>query len=336
MPVDGSWRPFLLRALDRLDQCRVVVLGDLYLDEYVVGRATRLSREAPIPVLEFERRFMLPGGAANPAHNVVSLGGRAEQVGVVGDDTDGRTLVEELERLGIGTRGVVVDPTRPTTTKMRVLAQGALRFPQQVARVDRQERRPVSAAVERSLQERLEGLLADAQALVVSDYRSGAVTEGLAVVAREMAQRGGLLATVDSQGNLDKFEGYGLIKCNRAEAEAALGEVWASEESIRAGAERLVERTGAEAVVVTLGPDGLALRTADGGYLRLPAANRSEVFDVTGAGDTVIALLTMGRLAGLDWPLAAALANYGAGLVVRKLGNATPGLDELRWAIEQW
>jgi len=336
MSLDESWRPLLLRALDRLYECRVVVLGDLYLDEYIVGRATRLSREAPIPVLEFERRFVLPGGAANPAHNVVALGGRAEQVGVVGDDAEGRTLVEELKRLGIGTRGVVVDPTRPTTTKMRVLAQGALRFPQQVARVDRQERRPVSAAVERSLQERLEGLLADAQALVVSDYRSGAVTEGLAVVAREMAQRGGLLATVDSQGNLDKFEGYGLIKCNRAEAEAALGEVWGSEESIRAGAERLVELTGAEAVVVTLGADGLALHTADGGYLRLPAANRSEVFDVTGAGDTVIALLALGRLAGLDWPLAAALANYGAGLVVRKLGNATPGLDELRWAIEQW
>lgn len=322
-------------ALERVRGHRVVVLGDLYLDEYVVGRAARLSREAPIPVLEFARRFLVPGGAANPAHNVVALGARAEQVGVVGDDAEGRALVAELERLGVGTQGVVVVPGRPTTNKMRVLAQGALRFPQQVVRVDRQERAPVPPDVEASLHARLRALLPGADALLVSDYRSGVVTPGLTKAALQEARGRGLLATVDSQGNLDKFHGYDLIKCNRGEAEAALGFALASEEAVREATSRLLARTGARAVVVTLGPEGLALAAAEG-YWRLPAVNRTEVFDVTGAGDTVIALATLGRLAGLDWPLAAALANYGAGLVVRKLGNATPTVEELRWAIAHW
>ncbi|MBC7223402.1 MAG: hypothetical protein H5T59_03865 [Anaerolineae bacterium] len=335
MGVDPAWKDALLAALERVGGRRVVVLGDLYLDEYVVGRAVRLSREAPVPVLEWERRFLVPGGAANPAHNVVALGAQAEQVGVVGDDPEGCALVAELERLGVGTRGVLVVPGRPTTNKMRVLAQGALRFPQQVVRVDRQERAPVPPEVEASLRERLQALLADADALLVSDYRSGVVTEGLAEAALRETRGRGLLATVDSQGNLDKFRGYDLIKCNRGEAEAILGFALASEETVREGATALLRRTGAAAVVVTLGPEGLAL-AAGGGYWRLPAVNRTEVFDVTGAGDTVIALATLGRLAGLDWPLAAALANYGAGLVVRKLGNATPTVEELRWAIAHW
>lgn len=336
MAVDPTWKERLLEALEGLRGHRVVVLGDLCLDEYIVGRAVRLSREAPVPVLEWERRFLVPGGAANPAHNAVAVGARAEQVGVVGDDADGRALVEELRRLGVGTRGIVAVPGRPTTNKMRVLAQGSLRFPQQVVRVDRQDRSPVPPEVESLLEERLLTLLAEADALLVSDYRSGVVTERLAEEALRMARARGLLATVDSQGNLDKFRGYDLVKCNRAEAGAAVGFPLASEEAVRGAVDALLQRTGAGAVVVTLGPEGLALGLADGGYWRLPAANRTEVFDVTGAGDTLIALATLGRLAGLDWPLAAALANYGAGLVVRKLGNATPTVEELAWAIAHW
>lgn len=336
MSIEAAWRGRLLEALDQVEGHRVVVLGDLCLDEYVVGQAVRLSREAPVPVLEFERCFRLPGGAANPAHNLVALGVQVEQVGVVGDDEEGRALVAELERLGIGTRGIVVDAERPTTTKMRILAQGALRFPQQVVRVDRQVRKAVGGPIEAALQTALSGLLQEAEALLVSDYQSGVVTEAVAAEALDLARARSLLATVDSQGSLAKFQGYGLVKCNRREAEGALARPLTSEEAIRDGAGHLLAMTGARAVVVTLGPDGLALGAADGGYWRLPAANRTEVFDVTGAGDTVIALVTLGRLAGLDWPLAAALANYGAGLVVRKLGNATPTVDELRWAIGHW
>ncbi|NLE77529.1 MAG: ribokinase [Chloroflexi bacterium] len=335
MAVEATDRALLLAALEKVSQGAVLVLGDLYLDEYIVGRAQRLSREAPIPVLEFERQFVLPGGAANPACNLASLGCQVEQVGVVGADPEAQVLLAALALRGIGTGGVVVDRERPTTKKTRVLAQGAQRFPQQVARVDRQDRRPVEGAVQAALQARLAEQLPSCRALLVSDYRSGAVTEALAAAARDLAHRSGALATADSQGNLRKFAGYDLLKCNRGEAEAALGQPFGVEAEVRLGAEALVRLAAVRAVVVTLGGEGLALCTADGGYWRLPAANRSEVYDVTGAGDTVIALLTAGRLAGLPWPLAAALANLGAGLVVRKLGNATPTPEELRWAIEQ-
>ena len=149
----------LIGLLPGLQERRIVVVGDVFLDEYVVGRATRLSREAPIPVLEFERRFYLPGGAANPSSNVVALGGVARQVGVVGDDEAGLQLLQQLREAGIDATGLVTDPSRPTTTKTRIVARGTLRFPQQLARIDHLDRRPVGEDVEGALIAHLEALV---------------------------------------------------------------------------------------------------------------------------------------------------------------------------------
>jgi rfaE bifunctional protein kinase chain/domain len=316
-----------------------VVVGDVFLDEYVVGRATRLSREAPIPVLEFERRFYLPGGAANPSSNVVALGGVARQVGVVGDDEAGQQLLQKLREAGIDATGVVADPSRPTTTKTRIVAQGSLRFPQQLARIDHLDRQPVGEDVERALIAHLEALVPQADAVLISDYRTGVVSEAVVAAVLNVASRYERLASVDSQGNLHKFHAFDLVKCNHAEAQAVTGRTLSSEDDFQRAGETLLEELGAQAVVITQGPEGMSLMGTSSlfqEYTHLPAANRSEVFDVTGAGDTVIAVLTLVLAAGVDLLAAARLANYAAGLVVRKLGNATATPEELTWAIENW
>ena len=329
-------RDRLIELLPRLRGRRIVVVGDVFLDEYVVGRATRLSREAPIPVLEFERRFYLPGGAANPSNNVVALGGVARQVGVVGDDEAGQQLLQKLQEARIDVTGVVTDPSRPTTTKTRIVAKGSLRFPQQLARIDHLDRRPVEEDVEGALIAHLEALVPQADAVLISDYRTGVVSEAVVAAVLDVARRHDRLATVDSQGNLQKFHAFDLVKCNRAEAQAVTGRTLFTEDDFQRAGETLLKELGAQAVVITRGPEGMSLIGTTQEYTHLPAANRSEVFDVTGAGDTVIAVLTLALAAGIDLLAAALLANYAAGLVVRKLGNATATPEELAWAIENW
>jgi rfaE bifunctional protein kinase chain/domain len=333
-------RNTLLNAIPRMAGQHVLVVGDLFLDEYLIGQAARLSREAPIPVLEFEEQRQLPGGGANPAVNIVALGGRVTQVGVVGDDEAGRTLSSLLDAAGIGTEGLVLDPSRPTTTKTRVMARGSLRFPQQLARIDRVDRQPLSPEVEAKVVACIEELAHRAGAVLVSDYRSGLVTAPVVMAVRQ-AQAQGRLACVDSQGRLDHFAGFDLAKCNHYEAQGYIGQAIGgsftleTEQDFEEATARLRQELDLGALLITRGPDGLSLRSA-AGYAHLPAANRSEVFDVTGAGDTVIAVAALALTAGQAPLVAATLANYAAGLVVRKLGVAAPSPDELAWAIEQW
>ncbi len=307
---------------------RVLVVGDVCLDEYLFGRPVRLSREAPVPVLEFTRRQTVPGAAANPALNVVRLGGRAAVVGVVGDDEGGEILKALLSGAGIDVGGLVTDPGRTTTLKTRILAEGILRFPQQVARLDRVDRRPLPGGVRESLLRAVAELAAWADGILVSDYRLGVVDGPVPGALLATARSLGRPVTVDSQGGLDRFAGYTLVRCNQAEAEGALGRPLAGEEAFRAGLSELLGRLRAEIVVVTRGADGLSVAAA-GGYRWFPAANLSEVFDVTGAGDTVIAVLTLALLAGADPWRAADLANRAAGLVVRRIGNYAPTAEEL-------
>ncbi len=326
----------LLQSLPKLAGQRILVVGDVFLDEYIIGRATRLSREAPIPVLEFAGRRYVPGGAANPSNNIVALGGMAYQVGVVGDDEAGQTLLAKLREVGIDTRAVVTDPSRPTTTKTRIVAQGSLRFPQQLARIDHLDRRPVAGEVEKAIVAHMEALVPRVDAVLISDYRTGVASEAVVGAALELARQHGKLATVDSQGNLHKFSGFDLVKCNQREAEAVLGRALANEDDFRNAQEQLLTELGVQAILITRGPEGMSLLGCYQPYAHLPAANVSEVFDVTGAGDTVIAVTTLALAAGLDLLSAAYLANYAAGLVVRKLGNATVTPEELAWAIENW
>ncbi len=326
----------LLSLIPRLAHHKVLVIGDLFLDEYVLGRATRLSREAPIPVLEFVRRFYVPGGAANPAHNICALGSQATVVGLIGQDEAGAQLLSELRRVGIDPAGVVVDDARPTTTKTRIVAEGSLRFPQQLARIDQLDRCTMLGEIEDRVISQVRKLMQDADAVLVSDYQTGVSSPAVVEATLTSAYAQDKLCIVDAQGAFYKYAGFDLIKGNRREIETALAHRLHDEPDYRRASERLLDELHAHAVIITRGAEGLSLIAREEGYFHFPAANRSEVFDVTGAGDTIVAVATLALVAGANFSSAARLANYAAGWVVRKLGNAVATPHELGWAVENW
>ncbi|MBI4507127.1 MAG: ribokinase [Chloroflexi bacterium] len=323
------WAALIARFAGR----RIVVVGDVCYDEYIVGAAQGLSREAPVPVLEWRRRFGLPGAAANPACNVSALGGRAALLAVVGADEAGAALRDALAQRGIDDAGLVVDPDRPTITKTRIVAEDGTRARQQIVRVDRLDRRPLGAAVQAQLCERLAAAAAAADAVLLSDYKAGVLDEPVIAAARELAAAGRLVA-VDSQGDLAKFRGCTVVKVNQQEGERAVGRALRDDAAFAAAARQLQGLTGASGVVVTRGADGLTVLD-HATVAHLPALSPSEVFDVTGAGDTVIAVLTLALAGGATLVEAAQLADVAAGLVVRRFGNATVTPAELGAAMAQ-
>jgi rfaE bifunctional protein kinase chain/domain len=325
----------LVSILPALPAQRLLVLGDVFLDDYLIGRAARLSREAPIPVLEYTARRLVPGGGANPAMNAAALGAAVSQVGVVGTDPEADSLRHLLAEAGIDTTGLINDPDRPTVTKIRVVAEGELRFPQQLARIDKMSSKPLGPQVQAAVLAALQRLIQQQSpaALLVSDYRSGLVTPALADALRQLAGSHHFLLTADTQGELDKYHGFTLVKCNRAEAEAYLNRPLATDQAVADALAELTQRLHIQNVLITRGGQGLSLGIQGGGAIHIPTTNASEVYDVTGAGDTVIAIATLALAAGASPLIAAQLANAAAGLVVRKWGNATVTLSELRAAL---
>ncbi len=310
---------------------QIVVFGDVILDEYLVGRPSRISREAPVMVLEFSRRFCRAGGAANPAVNIQALGSTARLVAAVGDDDYQRTLCEELARAGLSSDGIVTQPGLRTAAKTRLLAEDSASR-QHIARLDYLTP-PPDAASSAALAERLRAAAGGAEALLLSDYKGGVINPASIALARELGREHNLITTADSQGDLARFAGLELVKCNLAEAEAAVGRPLRDDASVESAARDLLGQLDVRSVVITRGQDGLTAVGRDTAALHLQAANRTEVFDVTGAGDTVISVLTLALVAGASLAEAAHLANAAAGLVVRRLGVATTTPEELAAAV---
>ncbi len=320
---------------------RLLVLGDIVADEQVVGRAATVAREAPVLVLEEDERTILPGGATNAAANAAALGAAVSVCGVLGDDAMGELLRERLRAAGIDVAGLVVDPARPTTTKTRIWAGGVQQQVQQLLlRVDRVSRQPVEGAVLEALMSRLrEGLrptVGRPGAVVMSDYENGvmhrtAVSEGIA-----LARHAGAIVVADAHSDLLRFKGVTALTPNQPEAEATLGRsITSPAELDRAGAD-LLAGSGAEAVLMTRGREGMALYTHGSAPLHLPAQRREGVVDPTGAGDTVAAVFTLALAAGGSSREAAVLANLAAGVVVAKVGTATVSADELLAVVDGW
>ncbi|CAA9570806.1 MAG: ADP-heptose synthase / D-glycero-beta-D-manno-heptose 7-phosphate kinase [uncultured Thermomicrobiales bacterium] len=319
--------------LDHLALPAVLVVGDAVLDEYLFGTATRLSREAPVPVLELTRRLLLPGGAANPAHNMAALGAPVALAAMIGADEDGRCLRDLLAGAGVDPRCLLIDPARPTTVKTRIVAEGLLRFPQQVARIDRIRRGAPPPSVATALDTLLGAEVGRVAAVLCSDYLSGLLTAELTTRLVALCREGGVLLTVDAQGELGKYRGVDLLRCNAQEAAGHLGRPLVGEDDFRAALGAMLVDLDVGLLVVTRGEEGLSLRGREVPYTHLPA-RRVEVADTTGAGDTFIAVMTLALATGIAPVGAAALANVAAGLVVRRFGNAVLTLDELRveWA----
>jgi rfaE bifunctional protein kinase chain/domain len=327
----------LLKWIPKLAGQRVLVVGDAILDEYLIGRATRLSREAPIPVLEFEARKLIPGGAANPAANVTALGSTAVQIGVIGSDGEGTALQEILQARGIDTAALIVDSTRPTTVKTRVMAYMGLRSPQQVARLDRLAREPLSPAIARQVRGFVEERLLSANAVLISDYHNGLVTPVLVETIRTLASEyePSPLLTADAQGEFEKYTSLAVVKCNADEARTFLRRELATDADFATAALELCQILQlTRCMVITRGASGATLATSDGKIVHSPAPKINDVYDTVGAGDTTIAVLTLALAAGASPEDATMLANYASGLVVQRVGNYAPTADELRQAIE--
>lgn len=321
--------------ISQLAGLRILVVGDVTLDEYLYGRATRLSREAPVPVLEIHQRDVILGGSANPSRNIVSLGSTVIQVGVVGDDLSGEQLRTALQDLGILSDGLVTVSGRITTTKTRVMASQSPRLPQQLVRLDSLDRRPIEPHDEDQIRAILVRAIPQVQAVLCSDYQLGLLTATIVDTIRSVCREHNVLMTVDTQGNSHYYWGVDVFRCNDVEASAALGLSLQSEDDFRAGLRELHSLLDARLVMVTRGPDGVSILGDTVPYTHLPSVNVSEVYDTTGAGDTFIAVTTLALAAGLEPLVAARLANMASALVVRKFGNATVRPEELAQAMDK-
>ncbi len=301
----------------------VLVVGDVMLDRFLVGRVTRISPEAPVPVVAFDHEMRRMGGAANVAHNVIALGGRAELVGIVGDDERGAMIGAACRDTGIDAT-LAVDPSRPTTTKVRIVTERN----QQVARVDYEHDAEISGTVEEAVLGAVEKDHDRVGAVLVSDYLKGCITRRVMAAALATGRRSRIPVLVDPKiPHIDYYAGATLITPNHHEAETATHRRVRTHDEARDAAREFRARTACDAVLMTRGDQGMWL--LDGGMEgHLPAAAR-EVADVTGAGDTVIATLALSLASGSTLAEAAWLANQAAGIVVGKFGPATVTPEEL-------
>ena len=312
---------------------RVAVVGDFIADEFIHGATSRISREAPVLVLDFIRREVVPGGGGNAAMNAAALGGNVRAVGALGADEAGGELRRAMEGRGIDTELLWRDSGRVTPTKTRVMAGGRNTKRQQVIRVDREEKRALGERLESRMIREMERMADDGlDALLISDYGLGTVTKGVKEAIRELSAE--LIVTVDSRYAGDSFSGVTALTPNEEEVEGLLGYRPDEERLDEAGA-ALLEKTGARVVLITRGDKGMSLFEGDAPRTDIPVYGSDQVLDVTGAGDTVIAAFTLSLAAGASMHEAAELANRAAGLAVMKAGTAVVEPHELLATLEE-
>ncbi len=318
----------LLEILDRFSSVRVLVIGDLGLDEFLTGEVERVSREAPVLILRHEETRQVPGGGANAVSNVAALGGQVLVAGVVGADEQGRAIRHILESMGADCRGVLVDGDRPTVTKTRISGHARQSVTQQIVRVDRKSDAMPDVALQEQLAHSIHHILDAVDCVICSDYGDGVFTSAVIQAALAHPQ-----VIVDAQWNLHRFAGAMVFTPNIPEAERAVGYAIADPASLRQAGTDLLQQTQARYVLLTRGEDGMTFFQKDETPQSIPAFNRTDVFDVTGAGDTVTAALTLALASGASFWEAAVLGNLAASLVVRQFGTSTTTVDDLREAL---
>jgi D-beta-D-heptose 7-phosphate kinase/D-beta-D-heptose 1-phosphate adenosyltransferase len=308
---------------------RIAVLGDVMLDRYLWGHVERISPEAPVPVVEIERETCSLGGAGNVAANLRALGGEAVLFAVAGADDDGRALRVELEHRNVDVAALIDDAGRPTTVKTRIIAHS-----QQVVRADRESRADVAGDGLAKLVAALERELPRCEALIVSDYGKGVIHPGTLSVALGTARRLGIPVCVDpKESHIDAYRGVSILTPNQHEAAWVQGRRIVDAASLAEVGWGLQQRLDADAVLVTQGAAGMSLFERGNRYTYLPTAAR-EVYDVTGAGDTVVSVVAIALAAGADYPSACHLSNHAAGMVIRELGTATCSVSDLLLSLD--
>jgi D-glycero-beta-D-manno-heptose-7-phosphate kinase len=312
------------QLISQFSRQSIVVLGDLMLDEFIWGEVRRISPEAPVPVIEVKRESWHLGGAGNVVSNLLALGAQATPIGIIGNDAAGHRLHEAFAARQAEVSGLVIDPARPTTVKTRIVAHS-----QQMLRADREDRTPITSASEEQVSAAFQHALSAATAVIISDYDKGLLTPRLLQTAIAATQAQGKRVCLDPKiKNFLHYRHVDVITPNQLEAERAANLEIEDEASLRTVAQRIRDMLACQSVLITRGEHGMSLLAADGALTNIPTVAR-EVYDVTGAGDTVIATLTLALAAGATLPEAAILANHAASVVVGKVGTATLTQAEL-------
>ncbi len=319
----------LLNIIRRFAERRIVIVGDAIADKFLHGSISRVSREAPVFILRHDKTETLPGGAANCAMNLVSLGAHVSLISVAGADEPGSELRAKLEAAGIDINGVIVSEKVQTTTKVRILAGHSHSSKQQVIRIDYDGAPVNDAELREALINKLEKTIAAADAVVISDYNYGVVDARTIEAIRKVS----VPVLVDSRFRLSEFQGFTAATPNQEEVENLIGTQISSTEQLEAAAKELKQRLGYRALLVTRGGQGMTLLESDATPLHIRAVGAQQAVDVTGAGDTVIATFALALASGASFADAARLANYAGGLVVMKRGTASVSAAELEHSI---
>lgn len=318
----------LKEYIDRFSEAKVLVIGDIIMDEYVWGDVSRISPEAPVPVVEVKRETKMLGGAANVIHNIATLGAKPTLCGVVGQDHAGKAIINEINNMGLTSDGIVLEQGRPTSIKTRVVARN-----QQVVRFDRETRTDIRPeSIENLLtfiRENLDGL----DAIVVADYGKGVISATLMKGLRKLIQSApgeSVKIAVDPKtGNFEYYHGVDVITPNHHEAGIFCRFEIVDEETLVRAGKQMLKELNCRSVLITQGKDGMTLFENGGEIIHIPTVAKN-VFDVTGAGDTVIGTFSLALASGLDLKSAAVLSNYAAGIVVGEVGTSTVSAEELK------
>jgi rfaE bifunctional protein kinase chain/domain len=325
--ADSAERLFALS--DRFAQARVLVVGDLTLDEFLTGQVERISREAPVLIIRHKTTRQTPGGGANAVYNLAKLGAKVKVAGLVGKDAQGEVLRGVFETAGIDTSGIFVDPARPTVTKTRIAGHSRQSVTQQIVRVDRKSDELPDSDIQLQLAAHIRQQLDTVDAVVCSDYGDGVFTAPVIEAVLSHSQ-----TIVDAQKGLPRYRGATLFTPNLPEAEQAVGYGINDTQTLTKAGFDLLALTQAQQILITRGDEGMSLFDRTGCEQYIPAFNRTDVFDVTGAGDTVVAALTLSLCGGASFWEAAVLGNLAASIVVRQFGTAATTPDEMKVALQ--
>lgn len=327
MDVD---REKLISYIKKMNKPKVLVIGDLALDEMIYGDTERISREAPVLILQHTHTKLILGGASNAAHNSSTINnGKVSVLGVIGDDYQSEQLISAFSEAKINTDFLVKDKTRKTTTKTRISGSCSQSITQQIVRVDRQTNEYISKETEKKVLANLEKAIPEHDAIILSDYHIGTLTDNIIKKSIDLANKYGKTIVVDAQKDLDKYKNITSMTPNLPDTQKFVGFFVKDDKTMKEAGEKLLKSTKAKSVLVTCGSEGMVVFTPDKQIAKIPVFNKSEVFDVTGAGDTVTAIYTMALAAGAEPKYAAIIGNIAASIVVKHFGCATTTIDEI-------
>lgn len=324
----------ILDNLNKLKEPKILVIGDFAIDEMVFGQTERISREAPVLILEHTETKIILGTASNAANNISSLNlGKVGAIGVLGDDYYGKVLINALNEAKINTDFMVVDKERKTTTKTRISGSCSQSVTQQIVRIDRQTKTPVTGEVEKKIIENIKKAMPMYDGVILSDYHLGCLTQNVITAAIEEAKRLNKIIVADIQKEMEKYKGVTAITPNQPDTEKFVSKFIKDDKTLNEAGLELMNKLDLKTLLITRGENGMAVFEKGKEPVKIPAFNKKEVFDVTGAGDTVVAAFTLALCAGFSAKEAAIIGNTAASIVIRHFGCHTTNIDEIEYEL---